>query len=123
MAIMKTSSDLQSRMLEVQDENSNMFEVAQREREREKQWNSEVQQMQLADEITETTGHQYQEKRMVERLRGQLAIIKGSELNTVAETNDFAQKSEISWIQVVPGQAGGGSFQKKKPIGNGHVAG
>ena len=26
-------------------------------------------------------------------------------------------------IQVVPGQAGGGSFQKNKPIGNGHVAG
>ena len=26
-------------------------------------------------------------------------------------------------VQVVPGQAGGGSFQKNKPIGNGHVAG
>ena len=26
-------------------------------------------------------------------------------------------------IQAVPGQAGGGSFQKNKPIGNGHVAG
>ena len=26
-------------------------------------------------------------------------------------------------IQVVPGQAGGGSFQKNKPIGNGHAAG
>ena len=26
-------------------------------------------------------------------------------------------------LQVVPGQAGGGSFPKNKPIGNGHVAG
>ena len=25
-------------------------------------------------------------------------------------------------VQVVPGQAGGGSFQKNKPIRNGHVA-
>ena len=25
------------------------------------------------------------------------------------------------YIQVVPGKAGGGSFQKSKPIGNGHV--
>ena len=29
----------------------------------------------------------------------------------------------LNTIQVVPGQAGGGSFQKNKPIGNGHVAG
>lgn len=36
-------------MSELQDENSNMLEVAQKERER--QWNSEVHQMQLADEI------------------------------------------------------------------------
>ena len=76
-AIMNAANELQTRMLMPQDENSNMLEVAQREREG--QWSSEVQ-MQLADEIAETTGHQHREKRMIEHLRGQLAIIKGSKM-------------------------------------------
>ena len=63
---MNVAKDRQTRMLELQDENSNMLEVAQRERE--KQWSNEVRQMQLAAEMTETTGHQYQEQRMVEHL-------------------------------------------------------
>ena len=51
----------------------------------------------LVNEITETTGHQYQERRMVEHLRGQLALIKGSELSAAAEMNTrgFDQKTEI----------------------------
>ena len=94
-AIMGVANDLQMRMLELQDENRNMLEEAQRERE--KQWSNEVRQMQLTDEITESTGHQYQEQRMVEHLRGQLAVVKGSELSTVAEMNarDFEQKTEV----------------------------
>ena len=63
-----------------------MLEVAQRERDR--QWNSETRQMQLADEMAENTGHQYQEIRMVEHLRGQLAMLKGSEMNIVAGMGD-----------------------------------
>ena len=92
---MGVANDLQMRMLELQDENRNMLEEAQRERE--KQWSNEVRQMQLTDEITESTGHQYQEQRMVEHLRGQLAVVKGSELSTVAEMNarDFEQKTEV----------------------------
>ena len=31
--------------------------------------------------------------------------------------------TDYVYVQVVPGQAGSGSFQKNKPIGNGHVAG
>ena len=52
--------------------------------------------MQLADEVTETTGHQYQEGRMVEPLRGKLALIKGSEFSAAAEMNarDFDQKTD-----------------------------
>ena len=90
-AIMNVASELQTRMLMLQDENSDMLEVAQRERE--KQWSSEVHQMQLADEVAETTGHQYQGKRMVDHLRGQLAIIKGLEMNMIAEMghNDLEQ--------------------------------
>ena len=94
-AIMNVANELQTRMLMLQDENSNMLEVAQRERQ--KQWSSEVHQMQLADEVAETTGHQHQEKRMVEHLRGQLATIKGSEMNMVAEMGhyDLEHKTEI----------------------------
>ena len=53
--------------------------------------------MQLADEVTETTGHQHQEERMVEHLRGQLAAIKGSETNMIAEMGhrDLEHKTEI----------------------------
>ena len=94
-AIIDVANGLQIRMLELQDESNNMLEVAQKERAR--QWNSKVHQIQLADQIAETTGHQYQEQKMVERLRGQLAIIKGSELSTAAEMNSraFEQKTEI----------------------------
>ena len=53
--------------------------------------------MQLADEVAETTGHQHHEKRMVEHLRGQLAIIKGSEMNMIAEMGlyDLEHTTEI----------------------------
>ena len=61
-----------------------------------------MQQGQLVEEIAETTGHQYQEQRMVEHLRGQLAIIKGLELSAAAEMNarDFEQKTEIHGYQL-----------------------
>ena len=44
-----------------------------------------MHQRQLTEEITETTGHQYQEQRLVEHLRGQIAIIKGSELSGLVQ--------------------------------------
>ena len=44
-AIMNVANELQMKMLLLRDENSNMLEVAQRERE--KQWSNEVHQMQL----------------------------------------------------------------------------
>ena len=44
-----------------------------------------MHQTQLANEVAETTGHQHQEKRTVEHLRGQLAALKGSEMNMIAE--------------------------------------
>ena len=55
-----------------------------------------MHQRQLVDEVTETIGQQYQERRMVEHLRGQIALIKGTELSTAAEMNahDFDQKTE-----------------------------
>ena len=99
-AIMNVANELM-RMLMLQDKNSNMLEVAQRERE--KQWSSEVRQVQLADEIAETTGHQRQEKRMVEHLRGQLGIIKGSEMNMIAGMGhyDLEHKAEIQGYKLI----------------------
>ena len=84
----------------LQDENSNMLKVAQRERE--KQWSSEVHQMQLADEVAETTGHQYLEIRMVDHLRGQLASLKGSEMSMIAEMghHDLEQDTEIQGLKL-----------------------
>lgn len=90
------------RRLELQDETGNMLEVAQRERER--QSSSEMQQRQLVDEVMETSGQQNQEQGMVEHLRGQVALIKGSELelSASAEMNarDVDQKSEIHGYQL-----------------------
>ena len=53
--------------------------------------------MQLGDEVVEATGYQNQEKRMVDHLRGQLTIIKGSEMNMIAEIGqqDLEQKTAI----------------------------
>ena len=92
---MNVASELQMKMLMLQDENSNMLEVAQRERE--KQWNSEVRHMILTNEAAESIDHQYQEKRMVKHLRRQLAIVKGSEMSMIAEmgNHDLQQKTGI----------------------------
>lgn len=82
----------------LQDANSNMLEVAQvEEREREKQWRTEMRFMVLTNEAAENTDQQYHEKRMVEHLRGQLALVKGSEMNMMAGmgNNDLEQKTEI----------------------------
>ena len=56
-----------------------------------------MHQMQLADEVAETIGHQHEEQRMVEHLRGQLAAIKGSEMNMIAEIGhrDLEHKTEM----------------------------
>ena len=81
--MMNVADELQTKMLMLQDENSNMLEVAQRERE--KQWSTEVSHIILTNEAAESTDHQYQEKRMIENLRGQLALVKGSEMSMVAE--------------------------------------
>ena len=59
-----------------------MLEIAQRERE--KQWKSEIHHMVLTNEAAASTHHRYQEKRMVKHLRGQLATVKGSEMSMIA---------------------------------------
>ena len=49
--MMSVADELQTKMLMLQDENSNMLEVAQRERE--KQWSTEVRHMILTNEAAE----------------------------------------------------------------------
>ena len=93
--MMSVADELRTKMLMLQDENSNMLGVAQRERE--KQWSAEVRHLILTNEAAEHIDHQYQEKRMIEHLRGQLALVKGSEMNAIAEmgNHDLEQKTEI----------------------------
>ena len=44
-------------------------------------------------------------------------------INVSDVSADEIELGSLLPLQVLPGQAGGGSFQKNKPIGNGHVAG
>ena len=71
-----------------------MLEIAQRERE--KQWKSEMRRMVLTNEAAASTDHRYQEKRAVEHLRGQLATVKGSGMSLAETSNlDLEQETEI----------------------------
>ena len=93
--LMNVADELQTKMLMLQDENSNMLEIAQRERE--KQWSTEMRHTVLTNEAAESSDQHYQEKRMIEYLRAQLALVKGSEMSTIAEmgSQDVEQKTEI----------------------------
>lgn len=56
-----------------------------------------MQFMALTNEASESTDQRHQEKRMVEHLRGQLTLVKGFEMNMMAEmgNHDLEQKTEI----------------------------
>ena len=55
---------------------------------------------------------------------GHQTLEKTSIRTNIPHNFKFLQsKDQLRHLQVVPGQAGGGSFQKNKPIGVGHVAG
>ena len=53
-----------------------------------------MRHMVLTNDAAESNDHHYQDKRMIEHLRGQLALVKGSEMNMVAEmgNHDLEQK-------------------------------
>ena len=55
-----------------------------------------MRHMVLTNDAAESNDHHYQDKRMIEHLRGQLALVKGSEMNMVAEmgNHDLEQKTE-----------------------------
>lgn len=90
---------MQSRMLALQDEYVNMMDVIQRQRD--EHMNVEIHQLQLQSKIASTSGQQNQGSMIVEHLRGQLAMIKGSELNTFAESEskEVALRMENTYMQ------------------------